>query len=65
MRRMKDDPTSPFLTLTEAADFLHVHRNTLRRWSDAGMISSYRLGVRGDRRFKREELAAFVEAMRR
>lgn len=38
---------TPFLTVTEAAEFLHVHTNTLRRWSDVGLLLSYRIGSRG------------------
>jgi excisionase family DNA binding protein len=53
---------SPLLTLREASRLLRVSRNTLRRWSEDGLIASYRIGDRGDRRFEREELEAFIEA---
>jgi excisionase family DNA binding protein len=51
---------SPFFTVSEAAEFLHVHANTLRRWSDVGLLVSYRIGSRGDRRFFREDLMRFL-----
>ena len=51
---------SSLLTVGEAAEFLHVHVNTLRRWSDAGLLVSYRICSRGDRRFPREDLARFL-----
>lgn len=38
--------------LGEVAKLLHVHPNTLRRWSDKGIIRSYRFGLSGERRFK-------------
>lgn len=52
--------TSPLLTISEAAEFLHVHTNTLRRWSDDGLLASYRISSRGDRRFAQEDLMAFL-----
>jgi excisionase family DNA binding protein len=49
------------LTVQETAVLLHVHSNTLRRWSDSGMLKPYRLGLRGDRRFRRDEVIYFME----
>lgn len=49
------------LTVKEASLFLHVHRNTLRRWSDKGLIPSYRIGQRRDRRFAVEDLLDFLD----
>jgi excisionase family DNA binding protein len=51
---------TPLLTVSEAAAFLHVHTNTLRRWSDDGLLVSYRISSRGDRRFFREDLVHFL-----
>ena len=48
------------LTVREVARLLHVHPNTLRRWSNNGRIRAYRITPRGDRRFKREEIARFL-----
>lgn len=44
------------LTVGEAADLIHVHINTIRRWADSGIIKSFRVGARGDRRFIREDV---------
>lgn len=46
----------PKLTLLKAARLLGVHSNTLRRWSKEGRVSSFRFGVRGDRRFSLEDI---------
>ena len=54
------DGMSNLLTVNEVADLLHVHPNTLRRWSNKGIIRTYRINRRGDRRFKREEIARFL-----
>ena len=43
----------------EAARMLHVHINTLRRWSDQGIIQTYRIGSRRDRRYIREDITHF------
>ncbi|MFO7995913.1 MAG: helix-turn-helix domain-containing protein [Dehalococcoidia bacterium] len=55
-----DERMSDMLTIREVARLLHIHPNTLRRWSNAGRISAYRINSRGDRRFKREEVARFL-----
>jgi len=51
---------SDMLTIREVARLLHVHPNTLRRWSNTGRLRPYRINSRGDRRFKREEIAKFL-----
>jgi len=51
---------SNMLTLREVARLLHVHPNTLRRWSNDRKIKAYRITERGDRRFKREEVTRFL-----
>ena len=60
----KDGLTERFLTVREVAELLHVHSNTARRWSDLGLIKSYRVGPRGDRRFKAEDLNNFVSTVK-
>ncbi len=48
------------LTVREVSQLLHVHSNTLRRWSDQGIIKAYRIGPRGDRRFRAEDRAVLL-----
>jgi excisionase family DNA binding protein len=48
----------PMLTTSEVARILNVHINTVRRWSNQGTLKSYRIGSRGDRRFRREDVDA-------
>ncbi len=50
----------PMLTVREVARLLHIHSNTVRRWSDQGLIKAYRITRRGDRRFRREDIANFL-----
>jgi len=50
----------PMLTVREVARLLNIHSNTVRRWSDRGIIRVYRISRRGDRRFRREDIAHFL-----
>jgi len=52
------------LTVREVAGLLHVHTNTVRGWSDLGLIKSYRVGPRGDRRFKAKDIDNFITTVR-
>ena len=45
----------------EVAQLLGVHTNTVRRWNQKGILKSYRIGFRGDRRFRREDIDSFVK----
>jgi excisionase family DNA binding protein len=49
----------PMLTTSEVARVLNVHINTVRRWSNQGTLKSYRIGSRGDRRFRKDDVDAF------
>ncbi len=48
------------LTIGEACQILHVHTNTLRRWGEMGLLRVCRLGPRGDRRYRREDIEALL-----
>jgi excisionase family DNA binding protein len=48
------------LTVREVAEFLNIHVNTVRKWSNLGILQGYRIGPRGDRRFRREDVVAFL-----
>ena len=51
---------TPMLTTSEVAVILNVHINTVRRWSNQGTLKSYQLGPSGDRRYRREDIDAFL-----
>ena len=44
------------LTTREVARLLKLHINTVRRWSNQGILRAYRVGSRGDRRFIRQDV---------
>jgi len=61
-RRQKADLQSKvMLTTRDVAQLLGVHNNTVRRWSNKGILKSYRISSRGDRRFRREDLDSFLK----
>ena len=49
-----------FLTITEAADYLKVSKTSLRRWTNNGKLTCYRVGHRNERRFLLDDLVAFM-----
>jgi len=48
------------LTPGDVARMLNVHINTVRRWSNLGVLKSFRIGPRGDRRFLKEDVDKFL-----
>ena len=48
------------LRASEAASLLSVHINTVRNWSNLGILPSFRIGPRGDRRFRKRDLMTFL-----
>jgi excisionase family DNA binding protein len=49
------------LTLKQASELLKVHPNTLRAWDKKGILKAVRIGERGLRRYKREDLVKIME----
>jgi excisionase family DNA binding protein len=49
-----------WLNTAEAARFLRVSEASIRRWSDAGLIASHRVGRRRVRRFAEPDLVQFM-----
>jgi len=61
-RRKKDDKEQKFSTLLstgEVAAIFEVHPNTIRRWSEEGKLVAEKIGTRGDRKFRREDVAVY------
>jgi excisionase family DNA binding protein len=52
------------LSTAEVSRLLHVHPNTLRRWSNNGIIKTYRIGPRADRRFRQDDIDHFLVQLR-
>lgn len=59
----RHEQTIAILKTGEVAWLLGTHNNTVRRWADRGIIRSYRINHRGDRRFKREDVARLLDRL--
>jgi len=53
---------SELLDIKQAAALLQVSEASLRRWTNAGRLASFRVGGRRERRFRRGDLLAFLDA---
>ena len=60
---VSEDEMGPMLTVRQVARLLHVHTNTVRRWSNQGILKAYHIGSRGDRRFRREDVDSFLSEL--
>jgi transcriptional repressor of dcmA and dcmR len=62
-RRHPDvEMTDQLLNTREAARFLRVSEASIRRWTDAGLLATHRVGRRRERRFTEDDLRAFMSA---
>jgi len=59
--RKPDLDSKVMLKTSEVAQLLGLHVNTVRRWSEKGILKSYHISSRGDRRFKREDIDSFLK----
>lgn len=46
----------PWLKTGDVSHLVNVHVSTVRRWANQGILKSYRIGPRGDRRFRRKDV---------
>ena len=58
---MANNSIDNMLTTSDVAHLLNVHINTVRRWSNQGILKTYRIGSRGDRRFMRRDVEDFLK----
>jgi len=60
-RQTPDLDSKVMLTTSNVAQLLGLHPNTVRRWNAKGILKSYRISSRGDRRFRREDVDSFLK----
>lgn len=58
---MSDAQLEAMLTARQVSDFLQVSISTVRRWSSSGTLKCYRVGSRGDRRYRRDDVLHFLQ----
>ncbi|XZE20675.1 helix-turn-helix domain-containing protein [Pirellulaceae bacterium SH449] len=56
---------SEYMHTAEAAEYLGVHHNTIRKWAARGDIPMHRNPVNGYRLFKRQDLDKFLRSIER
>lgn len=48
------------ITIQETADVLKVHKNTLRSWDRKGILTAVRIGEKGVRKYKKEDIIKLI-----
>ncbi len=56
----KGKQESKMLTTSEVARIFGIHPSTVRRWSQKGILKSYRTRPRSEQRFQREDVAVLL-----
>ena len=59
-----DESPKRLLAVRHVARILGVHESTVRMWADSGVLDSYRIGPRQDRRIPHESVIRVLEAAR-
>lgn len=57
------DTAARLLNVGQAADYLGVSAASLRKWSNDGLVATYRTPG-GQRRYARDDLDRFIDSMR-
>jgi excisionase family DNA binding protein len=48
------------MTCDEVAEYLRVHVNSVRRWSRSGKLTAFKVGERGDWRYRQQDVMDFL-----
>lgn len=51
----------PLLTLEEVSKILHVSKGTLRNWDKKGILKAVRIGEKGERRYRKEDVDKIID----
>ncbi len=51
------------LTIGEVADIFSIHQDTLRNWEKEGILVPLRIGKRGDRKYRPQDIQTIVDKM--
>ncbi len=60
MKVSEDTPVEEVMTAIEVARFLKVGVAAIRRWTREGKLKGHRLGGKGDWRYLRKDVVAFL-----
>ena len=56
-----NESSDAVFTSGEIAELLHVHINTVRRWTEKGILKAHRIGTRGDRIVSQRHIDQFLK----
>jgi excisionase family DNA binding protein len=56
-----NESSNAVFTSGEIAELLHVHINTVRRWTEKGILKAHRVGTRGDRIVSQQHIDQFLK----
>ena len=56
------DRNNVMLQVKEVAELLGIHPNTVRIWTDSGVLRAYRIGPRKDRRIPLEAVKFMLDS---
>ena len=62
LNRNNHDDGNTLLSVSAAARLLGVHPNTVRIWTESGVLQSYRIGPRKDRRIPASVVKCMLES---
>lgn len=60
MKPLKTNAEAELLSLHAAAKILNCHPNTLRNWDNTGILEAVRIGERGDRKYRKNDINNLV-----
>lgn len=59
----KTDGEDKLLSISQVAETFGIHQDTLRNWEKKGLITPLRVGTRGDRKYRPEDLEKIMDDM--
>jgi excisionase family DNA binding protein len=59
-KRGLEEDEDTVMVSSEVATFLRVHLGSVRRWTRTGKLKGYRIGGRGDWRYRRKDVLDFL-----
>jgi excisionase family DNA binding protein len=62
LNKKSQDDGNTLLSVSAAARLLGVHPNTVRIWTESGVLQSYRIGPRKDRRIPASVVKCMLES---
>ena len=60
----KSETEKKLLSISEVSKIFGIHQDTLRNWEKKGLISPLRVGTRGDRKYRPEDLEKIMAILR-